>query len=141
MKLSFSVPKLKTGQYEPMGSTSSGLCLPASLSASRNFDSVLSLRRFRSPGGAKTLPTSMSMGSERRVDNILESCVLGIGSSLCRMESFLPIQKCSDDDQRYKVMCPATAMGGRFLFCVAGACVCSSLVVIRWRVAGYDSCR
>ena len=78
----------------------------------------------------------MSMGSERRVDNILESCVLGIGSSLCRMESFLPIQKCSDDDQRYKVMCPATAMGGRFLFCVAGACVCSSLVVIRWRVAG-----
>jgi hypothetical protein len=140
-EVEFSVLRLKTGLYEPMGSTSSGLCLPASLSASRNFDSVLSLRIFLSPGGSKTLPTLISMGSERWLDSILESCISGIGLLYVEMESFLPIQKCSNDEQRYKAMCPATAMGGRFLFYVARACVRCSLVVIRCRVAGYDSCR
>lgn len=124
-----------------MGSTSSGLCLPTSLSASRNFDNVLSLRKFRSPGGSKTLPTSISMGSERWLDNILEFCVSGIRLLYIEMESLLPIQKCSEDDQRYKAMYPATAMGGRNIFCVAGGCARSSLVVIRCRVAGYNSCR
>ena len=127
---------LKTGQCEPIGSTSSGLCLPTSLSVSRNFDIVLSLRRFRSSGGSKTLPTSISMGSERWLGNIL-----GIGLLYVEMESFLPVQKCSDNDQRYKAMCPETATGGRFLFCVAGACVRSSLVANLLSGSGYDSCR
>lgn len=116
-----------------MGSTSLGLCLPTSLSASRNFDNVLSLCRFRSPVGSKTLPTSISMGSERWLDNILELCVSRIELFYVEMGFFLPSQKCADNDQRYEAMYPATAMGGRILFCVAGGCVRSSLVVIRCR--------
>jgi|SRR5580693_8215873 hypothetical protein len=66
---------LRMGQNEPMGSTSLVSCLPSSLNASRSFDTVRFLLTFRSPDGSKTLPTSICMGSRRRLESILRPYV------------------------------------------------------------------
>ena len=132
---------METGEYEPVGSTSSGLlCLLSSLYASRSFDIVRSLRTFRSPGCPKTLPTSMWRGSERWLDSIFEPCVTVIGVLYAEKRKPSSKSKCSDDDQRYDAK-SATTMNRRFSILCKGARSLVTLVVIvvGWR--GNGSCR
>lgn len=136
---------LRMGQNGPMGSTSLVSRLPSSLNASRSFDTVRFLLTFRSPDGSKTLPTSMCMGSRRRLDSILGRCVTTkkIGASLLKAGNqervSFRVSRCSDGCQSYGTRYPATNMGCRLLCCVK-VCVrvwSRGTSRDRWRVAEY----